>query len=120
MVAFMTVSFNFRTLVKEHIPKKHLDFENPIRGKVFDNTSDRVCGESRPEIMVSYNSQYGTGKNKAESFPTMGRKTKNIEQEIAIKVAEEMRERERKAEALREQRFFETTSGSTYDKKDLT
>jgi hypothetical protein len=50
----------------------------------------------------------------------MGRKTKNIEQEIAIKVAEEMRERERKAEALREQRFFETTSGSTYDKKDLT
>lgn len=100
---FLTVShLHFRTKIKEHIPKKHLDFENPIRGKVFDSTADRVCGESRPEIMVTYNQQYGTGKNKAESFPTMGKKTKNIEQEIAMKVAEEMRERDRQAAALRE------------------
>lgn len=117
----VTVSnFVYRTTIREHIPKKHLDFENPIRGKMFDNTSDRVCGESRPEIMMSFNHQYGTGKNKAEQFPTMGKKTRNIEHEIAMKVAEEMREKERQAQALREQRFFETTSGSAYDAKDLT
>ena len=35
-----------RTIVKEHIPKKHLDFENPIQtDKVFDNTSNRIYGE---------------------------------------------------------------------------
>jgi hypothetical protein len=117
----MTVSYlNCRTKIREHIPKKHLDFENPIRGKVFDSTSDRVCGESRQEILMSFNQQYGTGKNKADSFATMGKKTRNIEQEIAMKVAEERRERERQAAALREQRFFETTTGTTYDKKDLT
>jgi hypothetical protein len=28
-----------RTIIREHIPKRHLDFENPIKtDKVFDNT----------------------------------------------------------------------------------
>ena len=31
--------FQFRTIVKEHISKKHLDLENPIvTDKVFDDT----------------------------------------------------------------------------------
>lgn len=50
----------------------------------------------------------------------MGRKTKIIEQEIAMKVAEEMRERERLAEVKRQERFFDTTNGSTFTKQDLT
>lgn len=50
----------------------------------------------------------------------MGRKTANVEQEIAMKVAAEMREKERQFEAQKEQRYFETTTGVTYDKKDLT
>jgi hypothetical protein len=34
-----------RTIVREHIPKRHLDFENPIKtDKVFDNTVDRIHG----------------------------------------------------------------------------
>jgi hypothetical protein len=37
-----------------------------------------------------------------------------------MKVAEEMRERERLAEAKRQERFFETTNGSTFTKQDLT
>lgn len=36
-----------RTIVKEHIPKRHLDFENPITGKAFDNTYDRINGKTR-------------------------------------------------------------------------
>jgi len=37
-----------RSVIREHIPKKHLDFENPINttGKRFDNTVDRIYGES--------------------------------------------------------------------------
>jgi len=37
-----------RTIVREHIPKKHLDFENAIHtDKVFDNTKNRINGETR-------------------------------------------------------------------------
>ena len=98
----MTVSNlnSFRTITKEHIPKKHLDFENPITwGKEFDNTSNRIYGESKPEIMSTHNHDYGTGKNKADTFPVMGRKTKNVEHEIALQVAQEMRERDQRIEA---------------------
>jgi len=37
-----------RTIIREHIPKKHLDFENPIntQGKRFDNTVNRIYGEN--------------------------------------------------------------------------
>ena len=85
-----------RTICKEHIPKKHLDFENPItHSKVFDHTGNRITGESRPEIMATMNHEYGTGKNKADGFAKAGRKTNNIEHEIAMAVAAEMREKER-------------------------
>lgn len=118
----LTVSNHcIRTIAREHIPKKHLDFENPIiTDKVFDNTANRVYGESKQEIMSTNNTEYGTGKNKADTLATMGRKTKNIEYEIAMKVAEEMREKARREDEERQRRFFETTSGVTYEKKDLT
>lgn len=45
-----------RTVTREHIPKKALDFENPIvNNKKFDNTADRIYGESKPEVMSSNN-----------------------------------------------------------------
>tara|TARA_B100000780_G_C20978841_1_gene391036 strand:+ start:187 stop:294 length:108 start_codon:yes stop_codon:yes gene_type:complete len=35
--------------MREHIPKKHLDFDNaPKATKDFDNTSDRIYGEKNP------------------------------------------------------------------------
>ena len=35
----------FRTIVREHIPKRHLNFEEPIKtDKKFDNTTDRIYG----------------------------------------------------------------------------
>ena len=40
----MSVIF-YRTVTKTHIPKRHHDFENPITGKMFDNTQDRIYGE---------------------------------------------------------------------------
>ena len=55
-------------MTKEHIPKKHLDFENPIKGKTFDNTSVRIYGEAKPEIMTTNNTEYGVAKNKADNI----------------------------------------------------
>ena len=33
-----------RTIPKEHIPKKHLDFENPLKCKPAESTTDRIYG----------------------------------------------------------------------------
>lgn len=53
--------------MKDHIPKKHLDFENPIvTDKKFDNTHDRIHGERRDELMYSENYFYGKAKNAAD------------------------------------------------------
>ena len=44
----LTYCIFYRTIVREHIPKKHLDFENAIHtDKVFDNTKNRINGETR-------------------------------------------------------------------------
>lgn len=49
--------------------------------------------------MATMNHEYGTGKNKADGFAKAGRKTNKIEQEIAMAVAAEMREKERQFNA---------------------
>jgi len=37
-----------RTIVREHIPKRHLNFEEPIiTTKKFDNTHNRIYGERK-------------------------------------------------------------------------
>ena len=68
--------------MKEHIPKGHLNFEEPIFGKEFDNTKNRIYGESKPEIMGTYNHEYGTGKNAADNIARVGRKQQNFERQI--------------------------------------
>lgn len=109
-----------RTIVKEHIPKRHLDFENPITGKTFDNTYDRINGVTRPEAMITENREYGTAKNAADYLPMVGRKTQNFEREIQRKVAQEMQERLAQEEALRQERYFDTTNKEVFVNQDLT
>ncbi len=59
-----------RTIVREHIPKKMGNLEEPITTeKVFDNTYDRINGAKREEMMVSENRGYGTSKNPADLMP---------------------------------------------------
>ena len=107
--------------MREHIPKKHLDLENPIvTDKVFDSTANRIYGESRPEIMRPTCLDYGTGRNPADNIARSGRKTQNIEQQIAQQVAWEMKEKAEAEERERARRYFSTTNGSYHDDKDLT
>ena len=84
----------YRTITKEHIPKRHHDFENPIKtDKVFDNTSNRIYGESKPEIMTTNNTEYGTAKSSTAGIARIGRKNDMMEREIAQAVAQEMKEK---------------------------
>lgn len=69
--------------MREHIPKKHLDFENPINtDKRFDNTVSRVYGEDLQQIYGTNNTSYGVDKNAADGIARIGRKTSNFENQI--------------------------------------
>lgn len=107
--------------MKEHIPKKHLDLENPIvTDKRFDSTADRIYGESRPEIMRPTCLDYGTGKNPADAMPRVGRKTQAIEKMIAAEVQAEMEAKAAQVEAERNRRFFQTTKEAYHCGQPLT
>lgn len=62
--------------MREHIPKKHLDFENPIdtTGKRFDNTVHRIYGEEDQQRFTTNNLEYGTGKHSSAGIARFGRK----------------------------------------------
>ena len=56
-----------RTIVKEHIPKRHLNFEEPIiTDKVFDNTNQRIYGEKLDTCMFSETYTIGKSTNPAD------------------------------------------------------
>ena len=107
-------------MAREHIPKKHLDFENPIRGKAVERTSDRIYGESRPELMNTNNTEYGTGKNSTAGMTRIGRKNAMQEREIERQVMQEMAERHAAHEAKNEERYFDTTNQENLCGRDLT
>ena len=117
----LTILVLFRTITKEHIPKRHHDFDNPIKtDKVFDNTANRIYGESKPEIMTTNNTEYGTAKHSTAGITRIGRKTDMMEREIAHAVAREMQERRDAIEAKKQERYFDTTNGENLTPQDLT
>ena len=110
-----------RSIVREHIPKKHLNFEEPIRApKKFDDTHDRILGEKKVEIMSAESFHYGTGVNKADALPKVGLKNKRMEQEMRSMIAGELNERDDVIERQKEIRCFETTTKDNFHQKSLT
>ncbi|CDW88912.1 UNKNOWN [Stylonychia lemnae] len=110
-----------RTIIREHIPKRHLNFEEPIiTEKKFDITHDRIYGERKDQLMYTENFYYGKSKNPADNLPRVGRKTINQEKEMMDIIAEELRLKEEEEERQRNARQFETTTRATFQKKDLT
>jgi len=41
---------------------------------MFDNTQDRIYGEQNQQIMNTNNTEYGTGRSKADGVARIGRK----------------------------------------------
>jgi len=74
---------NNRAAVKEHIPKKSADLENPIvHSKAFDNTHDRIHGERKPETFDTINQFYGASKNPVDDMPKVGQREMHKEAEV--------------------------------------
>ena len=76
----------YRTVTKTHIPKKHHDFENPIEGKMFDNTANRIYGEANQQLFNTNNTEYGVAKHSTQGIAQIGRKTARMEREIERQV----------------------------------
>ena len=73
----------YRTIVKEHIPKRHLNFEEPIlTDKVFDDTTNRINGQRSQQRMQTENYLYGKSHNPADDLQKVGKKTKIREAQI--------------------------------------
>jgi len=107
--------------MKEHIPKRHLDFENPIKtNKQFDNTVNRIYGQIVNSATNPTSGAWGTGKNPANGIPRVGRKTQMLEREIEAQVRYELRQEKEQQEVIRSQRFFNSTSRDAFTAKDLT
>ena len=88
--------------MREHIPKRHLDFENAIvTDKVFDNTNQRIYGERLDTNFNPTSTDWGTGKNPAHQIPRVGLKTKNFEATIRAEVQAELDAKAQAEEAER-------------------
>jgi len=73
--------------MREHIPKRHLDFENPLNtNKQFDSTVHRIYGEIMNSATNPTSTAWGTGKNPANDIARVGRKTQMLEKEIEAQV----------------------------------
>lgn len=106
--------------MREHIPKRHLDFENPIQAKAFDNTKDRIHGVQVNDPFVASSSVWGTTRNPASDIPRVGLKSQQFEKQIAAQVAQEMAALDEQKERLRQVRHFDTWQRSAFTEKDLT
>jgi Ca2+-binding EF-hand superfamily protein len=110
-----------RTIAKQHIPKKHLDFDSDIaKDYAGDITHDRIYGQRQDAIMKSENNGYGRSYNRADALPTKGKKTAIIEREIEQQVMEELRQKEENEERIRNMRYFDSTAKTTYTKQDYS
>ena len=76
----------YRTIVREHIPKRCGNFEVPIENKkTFDSTSERIYGKKIvTPVMDTESNLIGSGYNPADALPRQGRKTLNSDQEVSI------------------------------------
>lgn len=73
-----------RRVVKEHIPKKHCNFDEPILSdKPFDNTNQRIYGQKLQAPMFSETYSIGKSSNPADSLPRAGKKTLMTEQAVS-------------------------------------
>lgn len=110
----------YRTIVREHIPKRHLDFENPIQCKTFDDTNQRIYGKRTEAEFVATSTAWGTGKNAAHQIPRVGLKSKNFEAQIMQQVQEELQAKAEAEEQARQRRTFQTWNRSEFTEKDIT
>lgn len=62
--------------MREHIPKRHLDWENPIQCKTFDDTNCRIYGKRQEPEFHATSSTWGNGQNAASQIPRVGLKSK--------------------------------------------
>lgn len=71
--------------MQKHIPKRHLDFENPIvNNNAVEDTKGRIYGETIVNDFATETGKIGTAFNPVDNLPKHGKKTLTAEQEVSI------------------------------------
>lgn len=70
--------------------------------------------------MTTNNTEYGTAKSSTAGMTRIGRKTENLEREIAGVVAKEMQERRDAQERKLQERYFDTTNKEFLYEQDMS
>lgn len=70
--------------MRQHIPKRHLDWDNPVvNTQKMDSTVDRIYGALNPQPMISESYAIGKGTNPADNMAKFGKKTLAMEQAVS-------------------------------------
>jgi len=110
-----------RTITREHIPKRHHDFENPIvTDKVFDNTYARIHGQLITDEFRPTSETWGKDKNPAHNIPRVGRMNQLMEQQYQEICRKELKEKDDEYFRSTQQRRFDTWQRGEFIEKDLT
>lgn len=67
----------------QHCPKKHLDFENPIKNPNTVDTWARINGAKEWNETTTEASGIGAGSNPVDSMPKIGLRKKGVEAEVS-------------------------------------
>ena len=81
---------------------------------MFDNTNNRIYGESNQQIFSTNNTEYGVAKNSTHGIASIGRKNARMEREIERQVQAEMQAKRDDIAARDNDRYFDTTNGENH------
>ena len=72
-----------RAIVREHIPKKWGNLEDPItHEKKFDITQDRIHGQKIEDLYFTETNTYDASLNPADAVPRQGMKKRLIQAKV--------------------------------------
>lgn len=91
--------------------------EGPVFQRPREGTEVRVLGTGDSQTMSTFNYEYGRSKNPADSLRKMGRREQLFLEQIRGEVLEDHRKQEEAKEELRNQRYFDSTTRTTFDWK---
>ena len=81
---------------------------------MFDNTANRIYGESNQQLFNTNNTEYGVAKHSTQGIAQIGRKNARMEREIERQVMQEMQAKRDDIAARDQDRYFDTTNGENH------
>lgn len=96
-----------------HVPRVQGD---PVYTRARDGTDKRINGVDYPlETLNTFNYEYGKAVNPADSLPKVGKREQLLKSQINEIISKEQEAKREEERRLKETRFFDTTTKSTFN-----